>query len=79
MFEGLEDNAAFSSNFMPTSAAGALDMYYALALRRAPSGEISELCIGHPVGLGEPPIVLKRTAALDAGDASDASDSAPDP
>jgi hypothetical protein len=25
MFEGLEDNAAFSSNFMLTSAAGALD------------------------------------------------------
>ncbi len=52
-FEGLEENAAFSSNFMLTSAAGALDMYYALALRRAPSGEMKRTAVADAGDAGD--------------------------
>ena len=62
-FMALPDNAAFESGFFLTPApAGSMpDVYYALALRRDASGEISELCIEHPVGVADAPILLRRT------------------
>jgi hypothetical protein len=70
-FEALPDNAAFESSFFLSPAGAMPDVYYALALKRAASGEISELCIEHPVGVTDAPILLKRTvpaaAAAEAG------------
>ena len=63
-FMALPDNAAFESGFFLTPApAGSIpDVYYALALRRDASGEIAELCIEHPAGVLDAPILLRRTA-----------------
>jgi len=70
-FEGLADNPAFESNFMLTPTGGGMpDMYYALAIKRSANGDISDLCIVHPVGPAEAPIVLRRAVtAPPAGDA----------
>lgn len=64
-FEALPDNAAFESSFFLTPTGSMPDVYYALALKRAASGEISELCIEHPVGAVDAPILLKRTVQAD--------------
>jgi hypothetical protein len=63
-FQALPDNPVFESGFFltPAPARSMPEVYYALALKRDVSGDISELCIEHPVGVAEAPILLKRTA-----------------